>query len=61
VGPEPAVPPVYLTILRAGRGFPLALARTTLQAARTGRSPSVIAWVGVTQLATVWGYATTSR
>jgi len=47
--------------VRAGRGFPLALARTTLRTARTARSPSVIAWVGVTQLATVWGYATTSR
>ena len=50
-----------LSPVRAGRGFPGALVRSTLQAAREARSPSVIAWVGVTQLATVWGYATAAR
>jgi GT2 family glycosyltransferase len=50
-----------LPAVRAGRGFPRALARCALQAAREARSPSVIAWVGVTQLATLWGYATATR
>jgi GT2 family glycosyltransferase len=44
--------------VRAGRGFPRALARSTLSAAREAGSPSVVALVGLTQVATAWGYAT---
>jgi GT2 family glycosyltransferase len=47
--------------VRAGRGFPKALARSTLRAARQARSPAVLPLVGLTQLATVWGYATCRR
>jgi GT2 family glycosyltransferase len=47
-----------LSPVRAGREFPRALARSTLSAARTARSPAVIPLVGMTQLATLWGYAT---
>jgi GT2 family glycosyltransferase len=47
--------------VRAGREFPRALARCTLRAAREARSPWVIALVALTQLATVWGYATAER
>jgi GT2 family glycosyltransferase len=53
---ENGQPPV-----RAGRGFPRALARSTLRAAREARSPSVVLLVGLTQAATAWGYATTKR
>jgi GT2 family glycosyltransferase len=44
--------------VRAGRGFPGALARSTLRAARQARSLAVVPLVGLTQVATVWGYAT---
>ena len=44
--------------VRAGRGFPRALARSTLGAARDARSPLVVPLVGLTQVATAWGYAT---
>ena len=44
--------------VRAGRGFPRALARSTLRAARAAGSPAVVPLVGLTQLATAWGYAT---
>ena len=47
--------------VRAGRGFPRALARSTLQATREAGSPSVVALVGLTQVATAWGYATCGR
>lgn len=47
--------------VRAGRGFPGALARSTLRATREAGSPSVVALVGLTQLATAWGYATCGR
>jgi GT2 family glycosyltransferase len=43
--------------VRAGRGFPLALARSTLSAALGARSPLVVPLVGLTQVATAWGYA----
>jgi GT2 family glycosyltransferase len=43
--------------VRAGRGFPRALARSTLLAARGARSPVVVVLVGLTQVATAWGYA----
>ena len=44
--------------VRAGRGFPRALARSTLRAAREARSPLVVPMVGLTQVATAWGYVT---
>jgi GT2 family glycosyltransferase len=44
--------------VRAGRGFPAALTRSTLRAAREAGSPAVLALVGLTQVASVWGYAT---
>jgi GT2 family glycosyltransferase len=44
--------------VRAGRGFPGALARSTLSATRDARSPLVVPLVGLTQVATAWGYAT---
>jgi GT2 family glycosyltransferase len=44
--------------VRAGRGFPRALAGSTLRAAREARSPVVVPLVGLTQVAAVWGYAT---
>jgi GT2 family glycosyltransferase len=44
--------------VRAGRGFPRALAGSTARAAREARAPSVVALVALTQVATVWGYAT---
>jgi GT2 family glycosyltransferase len=44
--------------VRAGRGFPRALARSTLSAARGAGSPLVVPLVGLTQVATAWGYAT---
>lgn len=47
--------------VRAGRGFPGALARSTVRAARQARSPAVVPLVGLTQVATVWGYATCPR
>jgi hypothetical protein len=47
--------------VRAGRGFPLALARAGLRAARESRSPSVLVLVAITQVATAWGYATPGR
>jgi GT2 family glycosyltransferase len=47
--------------LRAGRGFPRALLRSTLQATRQARSPAVVPLVAVTQVATAWGYATCRR
>jgi len=47
--------------MRAGRGFPAALTRSTRRAARAARSPAVVPLVGLTQLATVWGYATCRR
>jgi GT2 family glycosyltransferase len=47
--------------VRAGRGFPRALALTTLRAAREARSPAVVPLVGLTQLATAWGYARERR
>jgi GT2 family glycosyltransferase len=47
--------------VRAGRGFPGALARSTLRATRAAGSPAVVPLVGLTQLATAWGYATDKR
>ena len=47
--------------VRTGRGFPGALARSTLRAARQARSPAVVPLVGLTQAATLWGYATCRR
>jgi GT2 family glycosyltransferase len=47
--------------VRAGRGFPGALTRSTLRAARAGGSPAVVPLVGLTQLAVAWGYATGGR
>jgi GT2 family glycosyltransferase len=47
--------------LRAGRGFPRALVRSTLQATRQARSPAVVPLVAVTQVAAAWGYATCRR
>jgi GT2 family glycosyltransferase len=44
--------------MRAGRGFPAALARSTRRAAGAAGSPAVVPLVGLTQVATVWGYAT---
>jgi GT2 family glycosyltransferase len=47
--------------VRAGNGFPRALAHSTLRAARAAHSPAVVPLVGMTQVATVWGYATCRR
>jgi len=47
--------------VRAGSGFPGALARSTLRATRAAGSPAVVALVGLTQVATAWGYATGAR
>jgi GT2 family glycosyltransferase len=47
--------------VRAGSGFPGALARSTVRGARRARSPAVVPLVGLTQVATVWGYATCRR
>jgi GT2 family glycosyltransferase len=47
--------------IRAGRGFAGALARSTLRATREARTPWVVALVGLTQVATAWGYATCRR
>jgi GT2 family glycosyltransferase len=47
--------------IRAGRGFPGALARSTLRASREAGSPAVVPLVGLIQVATAWGYATGSR
>lgn len=44
--------------VRAGRGFPAALVRSTLRAARDARSPAVVPLVALTQVAAAWGYAT---
>ncbi len=52
---------IGLQPVRAGRGFPRALAQSTLSAAREAGSPWVVAMVGLTQLATVWGYVTPER
>jgi GT2 family glycosyltransferase len=46
---------------RAGRGFPGALVRATLRVSRQARSPAVVPLVGLTQVATAWGYATCRR
>jgi GT2 family glycosyltransferase len=47
--------------VRAGRGFPRALLRSTFQATRRARSPAVVPLVAVTQVAAAWGYATCRR
>jgi hypothetical protein len=47
--------------VRAGRGFPRALLRSTLHAARQARSPAVVPLVAVTQVAAAWGHATCRR
>jgi GT2 family glycosyltransferase len=47
--------------VRAGPAFAPALARSVVRALREGGSPAVVPLVGLTQVASAWGYATGAR